>query len=469
LNLLSIIIFGVVLVWVIYRFKASLAFGMQTVFALLVFLPTSIAVEVPGGFLQLTIHRALILTAFFFVTRNRLPSDQRTPIPNLTLIVLLGVSQFVSLLFSAHFGSGLKAFLSYTIEAALFYVIVSQYLQRETNPVPLLSGICYGLAAVALFAFIEKYFRINIASALLPTPMASAGEASDITSTYQHRILLGYAMAMGMPLAMAISSSTQSKTLRWKMSAIAILLIGAAYFSTSRGPWLGLALAVIGLGVVGGKDMRKKLILAATLAGAVLILRPGVRETIQNLYSATFDADSLKGGSYQTRWQLWSIAWQEIQASPVRFAFGYGPASTESMDLTHYFEGEGATSSISKIGYTSWDNNFACDLIELGVAGFVLEAILFGSISWLLFKNWRACTTKNRVLQGGTMVAALVFMFAMTNVFIFSPQLKYLFWALVATGSVAFRPVSHGSTLAREPIPEDEPWENAEPTGRSVP
>ena len=174
----------------------------------------------------------------------------------------------------------------------------------------------------------------------------------------------------------------------------------------------------------------------AALAAAILVLRPGVRDTIRNLYTATFDEDSQKGGSYQTRWQLWTVAWKEIQVSPNRFLFGYGPASTESMDLSHYWYGtEGWSSSVSKIGYTSWDNNYACDLIELGMVGLVLEAILFLSIVRTLVENWHRSDPDNRVLQGGIAVACLVFMFAMTNVFIFAPQLKYLFWALVAIGS----------------------------------
>jgi hypothetical protein len=77
----------------------------------------------------------------------------------------------------------------------------------------------------------------------------------------------------------------------------------------------------------------------------------------------------------------------------------------------------------------------ACDLIELGVIGMTLEAILFISFGWTLMVNWWRSVPDRLAMQGGIAAAWLVFMFAMTNVSIFSAQLKCLFWALVAIGS----------------------------------
>jgi O-antigen ligase len=117
------------------------------------------------------------------------------------------------------------------------------------------------------------------------------------------------------------------------------------------------------------------------------------------------------------------------------------------MDLSQFFGPEqGGTTSL--IGFTSWDNNYACDLIELGTTGFILEIILFFTIVKALFKNWRESDRGSRVLQGGIMVACLVFMYAMTTVDIFSPQLKFLFWPLVAVGSSFSRVVANQAAEA---------------------
>jgi hypothetical protein len=437
LNLTGTFVFVLIILWVIGKLQRDLSAGMRAVFALLVFLPSTLRIDLPAPLPQLTIHRILIVIAFVFLIRNRSPDRQRWSIPNLWLIVLFGLSQVTSLLFGTDFVGGLKNCGNYAIETVLFYLLISEYVLAERDLVRLLSSVCYGLAAVAVVATFEKYFRFDpvglISSAGGGSPLAATG---DIAATYPHRILMGYAMAMGVLLSLALASYEKEVKPRRIMYGITLLLIGATYFSTSRGPWLGLGLGLFGIAVLGGRNVRKKLALIAVLAAAILVLRPGVRETISNLYNATFDSDSLKGGSYDYRWQLWTVAWNQIRLSPVRFLFGYGPSSTMHMDLSKYWYGEeGWTSSMTKLGYTSWDNNYAADLIELGVVGLLLEAILFLALAKTLVEDWLKNHSKNRTLQGGILVACLVFMYSMTNVYIFAPQLKYLFWTLVAIGS----------------------------------
>lgn len=435
----GIILFVFAVVWVIRSLRRDFQAGMRTIFGLLVFLPASLAIPLPSGLPQLTIHRVLILVGFWFVMRNSNRAGGGWRIPNLGLVVLFGFAQLMSLAFGIQFVSGLKGFLSYALEAALLYILVSEYVRTQPDLTKLLSSMCYGLAAVAIVAYVEKYLHFNPATKLLPETGLAAQwgwEQGDIVSTYAHRILLGYAMAIGVVLALALSAQSRLAKPRRVMQMIALLLIGATYFSASRGPWLGLGLALAAMGVVGGRGMRLRVALIGFGAALVLILRPGVRETIQNLYSATLDEESLKGNSYNYRWRLWVVAWSEIQRSPERLLFGFGPGSTESMDLTEYFYGhEGYSSSMEKIGFTSWDNAYACDLIELGVFGCFIELMLHVSILWTIFANWRRTDSPGGVLEAGIAVGCVVFMFAMTNVSIFAPQLKYMFWALAAAGS----------------------------------
>ena len=435
MSLLGAALLAILVVWAIRRLRRDLDSGMRLIFALLVFLPTSLRIELPGALPQLTIQRILILIAFVFLLRNAPSVPRKWPIPNLTLITLFGITQGVSLVFGAQFIPGLKGFSSYILEVALFYVLMNLYIMTEPNLLRLVCSICYGLAAVAVLATIEKFSGTNLSELIAPSG-GLAEIKQEITSTYPHRIALGYAMAMGVPLALAASTQFRSARTRRLLYGIALLSIGAAYFSMSRGPWLGMGLGLIGIGILGGTLLRKRLLQIALLSAAVLVLRPGVLETITNLYTASFDENAQKHGSLATRWQLWTVAWTEIQVSPERFLFGFGPVSTESMDLSQYWYGtEGWSASVSKIGYTSWDNNYACDLIELGVVGLALEVTLLLAIVGTVLREWRASDAEGRILLSGIGLACAVFMFAMTNVYIFAPQLKYLFWALVAIGS----------------------------------
>jgi len=443
--LITLSIFALIIAWAAAMLRRGARSGMCAICGLLVFLPTSLKIDLPAGLPQMTIHRVLIAIAFLALLRIGPATGGNRRIPYLALLVLFGLSQGLSVVFGNDIVSGLKNYFSYLIEGLLYYVVVTKYIQSEEDVVPLLRGICLGLTGVALVAAVEKYLHFNLADEILPGDLSASHPLEDVTATYSHRILLGYAMAMGVPLTLAARNAIQEPRKRFRMFCMLLLLVAATYFSTSRGPWVGLALGGIATALLAGRATKRSLAVMMCLVVVVLVFRPGVRETIQSLYVSTFDAESAKGGSYQTRWQLWGIAWKEVQTSPLRLLFGFGPGSTESMDLTQYFYGqEGYTSSMIKIGFTSWDNNYACDLIELGIVGFAAEALLFATILRSLLQKWRHAEGVFRELQAGIIVACLIFMFAMTNVFIFAPQLKYLFWTLVAIGTSFSRPFGSG-------------------------
>ena len=424
------------LLWAIWQFGRDVHSGMCSLLGLLVFLPAMLEIPLPDGVPQARVHRMLLLIALFFLAKNRYFSGRSERTPYMGWLVLFGLAQLASLLAGSFFGAGLSQVIDYVMEVVVFFVLITAYIQKEPQIVArLLAAVCYGLGAVAVLAAMQKYLNFVPVPALIPDARRAWMEDTDIASTYPHRILFGYAMAMGVPLALALASGISERPKRLRMYGIALLLVAATYLSTSRGPWLGLVIALVATAVLGGKVLRKKLALMAVLTAAVLILRPGVRDTIKNLYLETFEADSQKAESYQTRWDLWHVAWTEIRRTPTTFLFGLGPASAENMDFTSYFEGEGATSAFVKIGHTSWDNNYASDLIEYGAVGFVMELILFASIAAGLIRNWRRADEHSRALRAGLGISCVVFFFAMTNVFIFSPQLTYFFWALAAIGS----------------------------------
>jgi hypothetical protein len=435
LNAATLLAMALTVACAIWKLRQNLRSGLCLIFGLLVFLPDTMRIELPGALPQITIHRILIVLAFCFLISGRDAHRKKLPVPNLTLVLIFGAEQLLSAAIGDHFVTGIKGCINYGVETILFYVLISEYVQGEDDLVPLLRGICYGLAAVAVVASFEKYGHFNPLERLGLPAAAFLEDGGDITATYPHRILLGYAMVMGVPLALALSTQVENAKSKRNLYGITLLLIAAAYFSTSRGPWLGLAIGMVGIAVLGGPILRRKLIYIGLLTGAIAILRPGVWETIDGLWQQTF-SDSEKGSTYQYRWQLWAIAVKEIEKSPSKFLFGCGPLSTEFMDLSDNWAGEeGSQASIVQIGHTSWDNNYACDLIELGLVGFGLELLLFATIAACLIRNWSKCEGESRILLGGVTVSCVVFMYSMTNVYIFAPQLKYLFWSLVAVGS----------------------------------
>src|SRR5690606_37747131 len=113
--------------------------------------------------------------------------------------------------------------------------------------------------------------------------------------------------------------------------------------------------------------------------------------------------------------------------------FGYGGLSTERMDLSHYFDRESGGTT-NALGYTSWDNQLACNLIEFGIVGFTIEILLLIAAMRMLLRNMRRARPPDRTMILAFACACFIYIFALTNVYIFSPQLKFLFWTLLACG-----------------------------------
>ena len=84
----------------------------------------------------------------------------------------------------------------------------------------------------------------------------------------------------------------------------------------------------------------------------------------------------------------------------------------------------------------SWDNNYASYLLETGVLGLLAVLILNTMILIKLYKRWRKADKGDKGLHAGIISSVIVLIFMMTNVQIFIPQLKLLFWSLVAISNL---------------------------------
>jgi hypothetical protein len=423
---LMLVIF--VLAW--RRMKQDFALGLAFVAALLVTLPDYLRISFGGGIPELTIQRLLLLGLLVCYRVAPKPGGVHLPVPMLRGLIAFGVAQFCSLLFSIYFKGSFKWLMVFSLEIVVFYIIVSRSMTSRDAVVKLLYAVAVGLAFVSVLAAIEKYRGINLSRHLL---LGWGIGDYDITSTYPHRILLGYAMAMAVPILFALREREQRKRRKWLLTVMVLLAVAGCYFSNSRGPWSGMILGAGILFILGSGAMRRSFAMLGIMAVLVMAAKPGVRETVFAAVKSIFEEDSVKANSYNYRWKLWEIAFSEIKKSPERTWLGYGGLSNEVMDLGDYFE-KGAGGSSEMLGYTSWDNQMACDLIEYGAVGFGLEMGLFLAVIITMLKMaWRA-SGSDRSILAGFIAACVIFMYAMSNVYIFSPQLKCLFWTLVACG-----------------------------------
>ena len=402
--------------------------GLLWALVLFCFMTNRLILPGGGGF-ELTFQRILLVVLAFYwiIWINRVHHVGKVPFRG--LVVAWWWANLFSLIFAAHFDLSVKWFISFNTEFILFFVIVATGVPDLDRALQTFRVLCFSSTVIAVLAFIEYYFNFNplIAWAGIAQP---SGEG-DVLVTFQHRILLGYAMAMGWPLLLARALDFTGRARAFGLAATMVAL-GACYFSSSRGPWFAAAAASIIMFFLGSESTRKVTRHFALLTLVVLMLRPGVRATIVDLTSSTFDPDSYRGRSYYYRKELWPAAFDLVKASADRFLFGYGGLATEKMDLSARFQYGGNT---FRTGYSSWDNNYAADLVEFGYLGLTIEITFHACALVVLARAVRRCPPVHRDKAAAVFTAVAVYTFALTNVYMFSPQLKCLFLTLVVVGS----------------------------------
>lgn len=408
------------------RFRKGYEEGLSASVFLLVLLPIECRIPLPGAFPALTVHRLILVIMALNLVRNRSFRFSQVPLPAVSLCVLVGIGRILSTVGSIVFVPSLKDLLSFFLETLLFFCLVGKSLVRYETIERLLRSVVLASLCVAFIATYERYRGTNLAALLVP---GLPEYFRDVTATYRHRIMLGYAMAMPLPLVLVFINRTKLK-MHKRIGILAMLLLPAAcYFANSRGPWAGIALGAGVLVLATGARLKKHLILMGLLVALVLIARPGVYHSIATRWEHTKSTDTLKGRSASYRLELWGLAYRQVSKSVDRFIFGYGGNSTEYMQLGLELEFGGGSNAL---GYTSWDSELAADFVKFGLFGLISELLLYGFILKRGLNSLRRAASTERELIGACLGTFLVFIWAMTNVAIFNPQLTFLFWTVVA-------------------------------------
>jgi len=390
----------------------------------------------PGNLPNINVQRALVLTLFgiWWMWYRACPPPGKVAIPLGRQFKWVALSYGASLLLGLNWRDGTKDYLSFLIESLAFYHLMYRGVADKNEARSVLRAASLALVVVACFAITERYAGFNPVDRWLPGYVRSVRTARDVLSTYPHRILLGTAMAMGIPLiaSQRFLFPSQSVILNRLSRLLGVTLCASAcYFAMSRGPWLAAVLGLTIFGILGTARARKLCAVVAVLAILGMAMYPGVGDTLSGHFRSTKDASTPKGSTYQYRWELWRVAYAHVSASPVRLALGWGPVSSSviNQDWELSFRDGGRVQEI-----WSWDNEYAYYLLCYGFAGLGLTLVLYGKIGILLFRKWRAAADDDRDMLAGLSAAIAVLLFMKTNVLIFAPQLNFLLWLLVACG-----------------------------------
>jgi hypothetical protein len=456
------------LIWIILfiapawlMMKRDFQKGLCGALVLFTLMPSTLSVQ--AGPFELTFQRLLLIVVLVYWGRWISSRGRPIKIPFIGLVGAWWLANLLSFTVAKDHGLSVKWFLSFSTEIILFYIVVSTTLTDAYSVFGAFRALCISTAVIAVLGVVEYYTQFN--PVLQWMGIVEIKEPTDVIVTFRHRILFGYAMAMGWPLLLAAAQRVEGRARSIAMTILVMMTIGACYFSGSRGPWFSAAIAGAVMYVLGSEKIRKSMRVFAYLSLLVVIVRPGVRDTLVDLSMSTFDPDSYRGRSYYYRKELWPVARSLAATSPTRWLFGHGGLSTEEMDLSDRFEYGGST---YHTGFSSWDNNYACDLVEFGYVGLFIEVAFYGCVLLALYRAATQCPAAYRDMAAAFAAGAVVYVVALTNVFMFSPQLKCMFLTLVTIGTrlpaLAGQEEQSPAALATEESVEYEQFIEAKPT-----
>jgi O-antigen ligase len=425
LSLLCLLLLLTPLWWLLWRdFIKGLAYATF----LCVSMTTFLRIPLPGSLPQLTIFRLILISLFIFWFPRRRQHQGAVPLAG--FFWFWALANLASLLFtSVGFVTSLKRYLDFVLEVSGFYLIVITSLENREQGQRLLHAAVAGIAFVAVLAFLEKYARFNPVHYFVAPDEEDASSFRDVAATFQHRILLGTAMAMTWPLAFALLNQAQQKGRKLLLWASVVAILAACYFAQSRGPWLAAGLAGGVMFVMAGWQIRRRLVWLPILACCLLASRPGVWDTILGSAKVTADKDSFKGGTFRYRLELWKVAWTEVSKSPLRTLVGYGPGCGLESDIEWNLSYRDFESDV-----WSWDNHYAYELFQSGVIGLTALLCLYLAVARNLFRLYREADASDRQILAALLASVLVLVFMMSNVLIYAKQLNFLFWTIAAVG-----------------------------------
>jgi hypothetical protein len=404
-----------------------------------------------AGFFDLTTQRLIVVLAFaIYLFSSEVKEKKKLPLKY--TIFFLMAWMLIASVNSVVFVTSIKSVLSEFFDFFLIYYIFAKSITKTETVRKILYGFVAAMLLCSVLGVAEIYFDWSVLG-LFPQVFHRfanmIGGVDDrggrVQTTFGHPILYGAALAMTIPMALyliSVSKTTWQKILLWTATFLMVLNL---YKTSSRGPWLAAALSMGVVLLSGGKQMRRYVLAMSVLAVIVLLARPGIWETISNLYSLTLAPDTAQGSSYEWRYALFDQAFLHLNHDFWRALFGYGPESFYFLGWKGMFQG-------NIVPFESCDSSVAQLMIETGYIGFLLATSVFLIAGFKAFRSAMKIPKPANLPCVVLFVNICAFLFMMTNVSILGwGQQSYMAWIVVALAMI------YPSLAEKESVVEEEP------------
>lgn len=304
--------------------------------------PGACGIPIPGLFVLTTQRTALLtLLTLFIVVGKR--NGKSPPLPLKWIIIAQVAWCVVSTAHSVVFVDSIKKMIGEVAEYYFLYYVLSRTISDVRTVRKIVSALVVAVAIACMFGAFEAYSTWRVlnwlpaADARLAYITGDDGRGDRITSTFGHPILFGAAIALALPLSMYLISNARSRIQKALLWGSVLLMFLSLYKTSSRGPWLASIGSFVLLLPICGNKIRRYVLGICILCLAVLIIRPGVWDTVRDMYQETQDSEAPLGKSYEYRYALWNVVKTALDKNESIAAWGYGMESFYFLNLKGQF------------------------------------------------------------------------------------------------------------------------------------
>jgi len=435
-----------------------------------VFLPEDVQFQIPGLFTvtgrRVAIATLVLMYLLFGVQGGQGPLVKKTPLGMLIAVHVAwcGLSTANSVVPV----DSLKKMLFMAVEYYVMYYVLVRTVRSLATVQKILGAMVFAVFLACILGAFEAYTGWRVWY-LFPAQSFSrfswiTGPDNRFYSTFSSPHLFGAAVSFGIVEAFYLLSQATSRGRKIYLTIALLLMILNVYKGTTRGPWVALALGFALLLFAGTAGTRKIIVSMAVLTALVLIVRPGIRDTVLAVYSETVNTDdpnNLKGKSYEYRYALWRVGTKALNQSFPRQVWGYGLESFYSLHL------RGPFFTNPEYPFESCDSSWVELMVETGYVGLLIIGILLIKPAVLIFREMRKLPKASRFLPGVLLINMLQYYFMMTNVGIYAwGQTAYMLWIWIAIAMI-YKPLSDRESTGAQPapVPAKREWGLLEPAG----
>jgi hypothetical protein len=414
--------------------RVALTSGVEAALPFASFMLILVPIEssIPLGLFELTTQRLIVgLLLILYLTKTTVSERQTAvPLPLKLLIVCHVLWCLISTVDSIVPIMSIKKAASILIEYYVLYIIFWKTISKVETIHKILFSIVLAVTVCSVFGVFEANGASNV---LTFFPVAGHHFSSvemeretRVQSTFDHPILFGAALAMGITIALYLLAVVEKS---WQVVLLwtgVVLMFFNIYKTSSRGPWLDVILGCFILVVFGRAKMRRNILFICALSLAAMVVRPGIWGTVKGIYDNSFDMNTSTGSSYEYRYALQNAVKQKVLQSPTRALWGYGLESFYDLQIEAEFLGKPHL-------FLSCDSSWSELLIETGFVGLFIIIVILLKPVWRALRDYQSLPSPDRYLSLMLLANLLMFYFQMYSVGMYSwGQNGYILWILIA-------------------------------------